>query len=290
MKTLRNISLTMFVGLVLASFIPNDNFITIEQALLEKKIELVIPPYETYPQDGILVTVKNISGKRLSLKMSMGSIFIPDSEEEQTLIRSEEEVFALTIGQEKTLQFEGYCTELHDKGCDKGTAFKMDKTKNTKLLNLLTYMDSLGIKNQNTIQHAIWCITDNSPVSYIGSPETPSPEETLRAYLCSITGQKDTWYMAAADIIETPEHEFVIVTKEVTGEITFTSTSEVHLYGVVKDSTGKVLHTSPSVINAPSDVEVSFDFALTVIGWAPGKYSVVYTNNGVVVINQEFEI
>lgn len=59
---------------------------------------------------------------------------------------------------------------------------------------------------------------------------------------------------------------------------------------MIKDSAGKILHTSPRVINAPSGVEVTFDFQLTVIGWAPGKYSVVYTNNGVEVIHQEFEI
>ena len=220
----------------------------------------------------------------------MGILFIPDAEEEQTLIKSEDEMFALSNGQKKVLQFHGYCTELHDNGCDEGTAFTMNQTNNSKLKTLLSYMDSLQIKDENIIQHAIWCITDSSPVSYIENDKNPATAKSLREYLCKQTGQQDTWYKTASDIVETPQHVFVIVPKKVTGEITFESTEEVHLYGVIKDSTGKILHTSPRVINAPSGVEVTFDFELTVIGWAPGKYSVVYTNNGVEVIHQEFEI
>lgn len=290
MKTLRSLCLVTVASCALFSFTSRDNSITVEQALLEKKIELVIAPYETYEGDGIQMTIKNISGKLLNLKMPMGSTFIPDADDEQTLIKSEEEIFALSGGQKKILQFHGYCTELNDHGCDKGTVFKMDKTKNTKLQGLLSYMDSLRIKDENTIQHAIWCITDSSSVAYLNNEANPEAGIALRKYICSLTGQQNTWYNTASDIVETPEHEFVIVPKQVTGEITFESTEEVHLYGVIKDSNGKILHTSPRVINAPSGVEVTFDFQLTVIGWAPGKYSVVYTNNGVEVIHQEFEI
>lgn len=290
MKTLRNISLLVLSCLVLVSFNSRDNSLTIEQAILEKKIEMVIAPYDTYEGDGIRMTVKNISGKFLNLKMPMGSTFFPDAEEEQILIRADEEIFALSNGQQKILQFHGYCTELNDRGCNEGTAFKMAKTTNTNLQNLLSYMDSLRIKDQSTIQHAIWCITDYSSVSYVGDGENPNTDKALRSKICSLTKRNDTWYRTASNIIETPEHEFIIVPKQVVGEITFNSTSEVHLFGVVKDSNGKILHTSPGVINAPSDVEVTFDFALTVIGWPAGKYSVVYTNNGVGVINQEFEI
>ncbi len=290
MKTLRNISVIALFGLVLISFTSRDNSITISQALLEKKIEMEIVPYRTYDANGIQVVVKNISGKSLTLKMPLGTTFSPDADEEQTLIRSEEEIFALNNNQSKTLDFIGYCTELHDRGCDEGTTFRMDQTKNTDLLNLLSFMDSLRIKDENTIQHAIWSITDQSPLGYVTLDTDTSAARKLREYICTKTGQANIWYNTASEIVETPEHEFVIVPKEVKGEITFESTEEVHLYGVIKDSTGKVLHTSPRVINAPAGVEVTFDFALTVIGWAPGKYSVVYTNNGKEVINQGFEI
>jgi len=153
----------------------------------------------------------------------MGILFIPDAEEEQTLIKSEDEMFALSNGQKKVLQFHGYCTELHDNGCDEGTAFTMNQTNNSKLKTLLSYMDSLQIKDENIIQHAIWCITDSSSVSYIEDDAHPNTAKALRGFLCKQTGQKETWYNTAADIVETPAHEFIIVPKEVKGEITFES-------------------------------------------------------------------
>jgi len=57
----------------------------------------------------------------------------------------------------------------------------------------------------------------------------------------------------------------------------------------VKDSTGNVIVTNPNKTTCPPG-KISFEFTLKIEGWKPGNYFVVYTNNGVEVINQPFSI
>jgi hypothetical protein len=97
------------------------------------------------------------------------------------------------------------------------------------------------------------------------------------------------WYETEAEIVETPQREFIILSKIVEGELSFYSKDAVNMQGVVKDSTGKVVWTNPNKIVGPRG-NVTFWYKLTVEGWDPGKYYVVYVDRGKEIINQEFEL
>jgi hypothetical protein len=287
MKTLLIKSTGVLCCAVLFSFAIADKSITVQQAQAEKKVEVVILPYRTYTGEGIRIEVKNISGKSLNLILPKGSIFIPDNSGEQTLVKSDDVQFALNAGETKPLQFKGYCTELHDGGSGQGATFQIGTTQNEKLKSLLSFMDSLGIRDKSTIQFAVWSITDDNPVSYISTADSAS--RTLRRYLCNITGQTAPWYNNTADIVETPQRVFEIISREISGEISFRATGRVEMQGTVQDSTGKVVFTNPNKLNAPGG-NITFWYRLRVEGWEKGKYYVVYTNNGAEIIRKEFEI
>lgn len=288
MNTPIKICLVFLISFVLTSFNSHDSNISFDQALNEKKIAIEILPFNTYTGDGIRMKVKNLSNHSLNLIMPMGTIFIPDADPEQTLIKSANEQLALEKNEERAIQFHGYCTEFHDRGPDKASTFIMSKSKNASLINLIAFMDSLKIQDQNTIQHAIWCITDHATVANVGNDDLAA-SKALRKYICSVTGQKDTWYETNMAITETPEHVIVLVPKEIKGEITFTTSEHVELQGMVKDSSGKVIVTNPNKMNCPPG-KISFEFKLKIEGWKAGNYSVVYTNNGKEVINQAFSL
>jgi hypothetical protein len=250
MKTLFNAGAIALCCLVLFAFGNADNSLTLQQAQSEKKVVVTILPYRQYTGSGIKIDVRNISGKTLNLKLPMGSIFLPSDEGAQTLVKAEDFAFTLKPGETKPVQFPGYCTELGDHGCATGEAFTMGSTKNDKLVKTLAFMDSLKIKDQSTIQHAVWCITDNSPVSQVYGSD--SATGWLRGYLCSVTGQTMPWYTMESEIVETPEREFVIVSKVIEGELEFTSREASVIKGVVKDSTGKVVYDNPHVSRMPA--------------------------------------
>lgn len=287
MKKLLIVSAIAMCCAVVSAFTFGKNSMTVQQAQAEKKVQVTILPYRTYVGEGIRIEVKNISGKPLDLLLPKGSVFIPDNSGEQTLIKSDDIQFALKAGETKPLQFKGYCTELHDHGSQEGSTFQIGTTQNEKLKNLLSYIDSLGITNQNTIQCAVWSVTDDNPVSYIST--TDSASRSLRGYLCKVTGQTAPWYNHTADIVESPQREFVLVSKEISGEIAFRANERVEMQGVVQDSTGKVVFANPSKLSAPPG-NITFWYRLRVEGWEKGKYYVVYTNNGTEMIRKEFEI
>lgn len=289
MKTLINFCVIAVLGIAFASFSFADNTITLNDAIAQKKVTATVLPYgENGYSEGLRVNVKNVSGKNLRLVMPKGTIFVPDNGEEQTLVTSGDEVFALNAGQQKQIIRPGFCTEYHDGGSDDESTFKLSVSKNEKLLNIIGLMDSLKITEKDAIQHSIWCVTDNNPIGYIGVSDT-TKERKLRERLCALTGQKMPWYETEAVIEQTPEREFVILSKTVEGELSFYSKDAVNMQGFVKDSTGKVVWENPNKIIGPKG-NVTFWYKLTVEGWEPGKYYVVYNDRGKEIINQEFEL
>lgn len=288
MKTLINFCVIAVLGIAFASFSFADSSITLDQAIAQGKVQATVLPYGTTGSTGIHVNVKNISGKTLKLIMPKGTIFVPDEGNEQTLVTSGDEAFALNAGQEKEIIRKGFCTELHDHGSRAESTFKLGVSKNEKLLNIIGFMDSLKITDRGTVQHAVWSVTDNSSIGYIDFGDT-TKERMLRERLVALTGQPMPWYETDAEIVETPEREFVILSKTVEGELSFYSKDAVDMQGFVKDSTGAVVWTNPNKIAGPRG-NVTFWYKVTVEGWEPGKYHVVYIDRGKEIINQEFEL
>lgn len=288
MKTLLYTGIAALAGLVLASFNSIDKSITLDQAVAEGKVQVNMLPYGETGRTGIRLNVKNISGKNLQLKMAKGTLFVPDNSDEQTLVTSGDELFALNAGQEKLVQRKGFCTERHDHGSGAESTFKLSFSQNEKLMNIIRYMDSLKVNDNSMIQHAVWCITDNHPVSYINGMDTAATR-LVQMRACALTGQQMPWYKTESEIVQTPAREIVVEAKEVAGELSFKSAEPIKMQGMVKDSAGNVVYTNPNVINGPKG-NITFWYRLRVEGWEAGKYYVVYTNNGQEVIRQEFEI
>jgi len=277
------------LGIVFFSFSFPDNTMTLDQAIAQNKVQATVLPFgDKGYSEGLRVNVKNISGKSLKLIMPKGTIFVPDNGEEQTLITSGDEVFALNSNQEKQILRPGFCTELSDHGSDDASTFKLAVSKNANLMNVIHFMDSLNVKDNDVIQHAVWSITDNSPVAYVDGEDT-AKARLIRQRICALTNQKMPWYNTESEIIQTPEREFVIEAKEVAGDIVINSDVPIVMQGQVKDSNGKILFTNPNQSRAPAG-ETTFEYVLHVEGWEKGTYYVVYTCNGKEVINQAFEI
>lgn len=288
MKTLFIFCLLIVTNLLVSSLSIATVTLTLDQAIAQGKVRATVLPYGDEGSDGLRVDVKNISGSLLRLNMPKGTLFIPDNSGEQTLVTSGDEIFALNNGQVKRIVSPGFCSELRDHGSDDTSTFVLGMSTNPALLNVIGYLDSLHVTDNDFIQYAIWSITDHNPVGYIESDDT-TQTRLVRERVCALTAQEMPWYETESKIIESPQHEFVIVPTEVSGEIVINSDVPITLQGMVKDSAGKILYTNPNQSHAP-DGETTFDYTLHVEGWAHGTYYVVYTCNGKEVINRPFEI
>lgn len=288
MKKIIPFALLSVFGISLFSFNYAKGPLAFEQALLEKKIQIEILPTGSFSGNSINMKIKNISGSNLNLVMPVGTTFVPDNTEEQTLISTQEEIFAVNKNATTELHLNAFCTEASDHCPSKTSTFKMAKSKNSSLIKLMAVIDSLKVKDEHAIQQSIWCITDSQNVANVYT-EDPKVSKALHSFLCGVTGQKDTWYRTRNDYSVNEQHEIVRIPKEIKGEISYTSTESTELQGFVKDASGKIIETNPHKTNLPPG-KIKFEFNLRIEGWAPGNYSVVYTNNGKEVINQPFSI
>jgi hypothetical protein len=285
MKKTATVLFTIF-ALALVSFYSPNSSIPFEKALSEKKIEIVILPTGGHSGECISIKVKNLTNKNLNLEMTAGTTFIPENEEEQTLIMTSEQMLVLDKSATKTVKVAAYCTEASDRCPSVTSKFQLAQTQNPKLKNLTHFLDSLKGLDENMIQQSIWCVTDSESVSNVYTDDLKT-SKALRGYLCAVTGQKDTWYNTRREVSVDRNNRIVSVAKEIKGDLEFTTTEPIDMQGVVVDSTGKEIYRNPNKIVGPSG-KIRFKFKLQVEGWAPGKYAVVYNNNGKEVIRQEF--
>ncbi len=276
----------LLFSLALTSFNSRTTNIAFEKALQEKKIEVVIVPTGGHSGKCITVQVKNLTKGPLNLELSPGTIFVPENEEEQTLITAQTQLLAINKNEVKNFSVLAYCSEASDKCPTKDSKFGLSKTQNVSLNQLAGFLDSLKGLDDHVIQQAIWCVTDSESVSNVYT-EDPKVSKTLRNYLCSLTGQKDTWYNTQRAISVDANNNIIRVAKEIKGDIVLESTVPVELQGAVMDSTGKVIFQNPNKTRCPAG-KIKFEFKLKVEGWAPGEYAVVYTNNGQEVLRQSF--
>lgn len=287
MKTLL-IPGALLAGLLLFSFSPGNQAITLEKALQEKKISVVIEPTGSYSGNSINLKLRNLSNTSLRISLPAGTTFVPDNTGEQTLITTQEEVFALGRNQESLFNLNAFCTEAHDACPSTNSTFKIARSSNKTLLGLLSFMDSLKLNQNSLIQQSIWCVTDSESVACISGPDR-NQSKAVRQYICKATGQKDTWYTLDNEISVGSDRQIIRTPQVITGEVEYTSTERTELQGVVKDANGNIIVTNPNKTVCPPG-HVKFDFRLRVEGWAAGNYSVVYTNNGKEVINKPFTI
>lgn len=281
------ICLLAVLGLSLFSFYSPNSSLTLEKALSEKKVEMVIVSKGGHSGNCIDIQLKNLTNKKLEIEMTPGTVFMPEDEGEQTLINTEEKIFALEKNQSKTFKVNAYCTEAHDRCPSTASKFKLAQTPNATLKKLTYFLDSLKTADHSMIQQSIWCLTDSESVANVYT-EDLKVTKAMRGYLCAVTGQKDPWYTTRRQTSVDANNRIVSVAKEIKGDLEFTTTEPLDMQGVVVDSTGKEIYRNPNKIVGPSG-KIRFKFKLQVEGWAPGKYAVVYHNNGKEVLRKEFE-
>ncbi|MBI3509272.1 MAG: hypothetical protein HY064_01310 [Bacteroidetes bacterium] len=288
MRISRNIFMLCTGSITFFSFTGSNAPVPFRQVLDEKKITMKIIPTGTFEGNSINLQVTNISGGLLNVELPRGTTFVPDDSNEQTLVMPDQQVFVLGKSETKMININAFCTEANDNCPSLQSTFTISNTQNSSLQKLVHYLDSAKVNDIGLIQSGIWCVTDSESVSDISGDEETAG--ALRKYVCSLTGQKETWYNTKEYITTNEENQIVRVPDEVKGTIEFHSDDDVELQGKIVDATGRVLFQNPNKTHCEAG-DITFDFELKVQGWKPGTYAVVYTSStGKEMLRQEFTI
>ncbi|MBN9295107.1 MAG: hypothetical protein J0G96_14105 [Flavobacteriia bacterium] len=265
MKTLTLIFL--FLSVLGTSTAP----VNISDALKQHKIKIKTS-FNQLGKDGIALVLTNPGTQTISIKIPAGTIFHPESDEEQTLMNVEEMLISLAPQQTKKINTGGYCTMLK-KHCPKSeNAFKIEETNNEKLLSFIDFLKTNTVSPDN-YQAAIWALTDNEEISSI-LPLTEA-DKKLREHIAKLTNRKNPWYSSEQQVQAEQGRPIQRNRVDIQGELFVKLQENTEFTVSVENAAHEVKLEMPGTHLIEKNVENSFSFKVSVKEWEIGKYSVV---------------
>lgn len=244
--------------------------LTLEEAIAQKKVACKFTSNGNYSGESVAISLTNLTGTPLQVRITPGTVFKPSEDEDQDLIVVQEQAIALNAKATSQQVLDGYCMESHDGVPTENNSMKLTRTSNPKLLELAAYLNNKGY-DDGTIQDAVWAVTDASPVSTI--PNSSEEEKNLRSFTSELTDQPNPWYTTGQERVVTPERRIESNPVSVNGMISFQSDGKVKIHEVVQRVGGEVMDTSEP-IEFPQKGKWNYEFTLTVKGWEKGDYVV----------------
>ena len=276
------------IAILISSYSYQSMPVELIQAIQDKKISVVVASTGGYSGKCIELEIKNLTNVPISLTIAAGTIFIPQDEGEQTILVPQKNVLALQAAETRSATVGAYCTELTDRCPQKNSTFTISKNANQILTDLIQFITPLKNLDEGLIQQSIWCITNGENPSNVTGANVVHAK-ALRDFLFKRTGQVDTWYSTKRIPEITADHSIVNTALEVIGKIDIKAVKPMELIGVVKNEAGEVVWKYPYRTCLPAG-DIVFDFNLKVRGWKSGNYFIIYTCEGVEMVNQKFTI
>lgn len=189
---MNRICIVYFFLIPFLSSFANNNIISIplEKAVKDGLVTCKIKGYKNSDESYrmISIVVNNLKTKNLNLILESGRIFKCSDTTQQDVIVMQQELFALKASGSHEIPLFSMCIEMHNSSPDEGIDFAMGDMGNEKLMQMVRLVE----KNKwfNTAgQTAVWCITDNCPLTSITNADT-AITNSLRRLASKLTGQK----------------------------------------------------------------------------------------------------
>lgn len=133
--------------------------ISFKDALAQKKVKITISVNEksTHYHSPFSIFIQNVSNKKQALKLENGSLLIPDNEEFQNFIITEQQILVLEPNRSKELQLKAMCIERSDKAPISGENYQISSKANNQLCKLSSFVEA-NKKFEPDAQFLMWNI------------------------------------------------------------------------------------------------------------------------------------
>ncbi|HRO76692.1 MAG TPA: hypothetical protein PLP27_11155 [Crocinitomicaceae bacterium] len=267
-------ALILFTLFLLAS--SGVSTLDLTDAVTQKKVTIK-SSFSQLGNDGITLQISNTSAETINLKIASGTLFYPESDDEQVLMNVDEQMIALAPKQSKTVVVDGYCTMLSKNCPSKTNNFKVAKNTQTNLNSFVNFLKTNKVSKEN-YQSAIWAITDNEDIAAI-DPKTEA-DKALRKHIATMTNRKDPWYNRAQNIVATPGVQIERRSANIDGMLEINPATTMEIAVTVEDDKGNIKMQMPKTIRLDKGIQNSFSFNVKVGNWEVGKYHVMLRKVG----------
>ncbi|HAQ70868.1 hypothetical protein N9A49_00620 [Salibacteraceae bacterium] len=258
----------------------------IEHLLISGKLNLDISSLGSHRENCIRVIATNLSNEALFTRIEPGRILVSNDINVQDIIVTQEMIIALAPKDEVTKQAFGFCCQNQNSGPSEGTNFKLGKMSSYGLLDIAKYLNKHRELNGDVQQHAIWVMSDCSPISSISQYDEESQE--LVRMISDNLGVKAPWYITEHRL--SADQLFSKKVDRIRGKMDFKVSEYDKIKVIVMDQNNRVIKIilSPTVYG-PGNYQLPLD--LFVNFWESGDYNVVFQGEkGDVIGSYDFTI
>jgi hypothetical protein len=202
-----------------------------------------------------------------------GSVFRAEDPTVQDQLIPDEITLNVMGRSSETYPIKGYCCERQNSAPDESTTFKFEKMDRPDLLKLCELTNRKNF-DDNTLQYAVWAVSDNYDVSTIYS-ETDPRVKTLRTAICELTNQPDTWYNKKENLVVEEDRTIRSDAESLASDLKIHMAQGQRAFSYkVFNEAGDSTSARKSTLTVPAEGDYTFKFTLKVMGWAKGTYTV----------------
>lgn len=202
MKSFKSINLIVLALSITEIPVYAGNLFSVEEAAKKGLIKLFIKGKGGFTGDVIEMKIKNLTNKRLDLKIEAGRILDSKKKNEQDILVTREQEFFVNANQLKTLNVFGMCCQAHNSSPQNNSDYALGKMADSSLIKLACFIDKNKQYSNYNAQQAVWTISDTNSLASISGGEKDIVT-ALRNFVSKITGRAippyDITYLQESD-------------------------------------------------------------------------------------------
>jgi len=188
MKSFKSIHLIVLALTITEIPVFATNLFSIEDAAKKGLIRLSIKAKGGHIGDVIEMKIKNLTNKKIDLKLEAGRILDSKKNNEQDILVTQTQDFFVNANQLKTVNVFGMCCQAHNSSPQNNSDYAVGKLADSNLVKLAYYIDENKQYSNYSAQQAVWTISDNNSIASIWGGEK-EVIIALRKFVSQITGR-----------------------------------------------------------------------------------------------------
>lgn len=234
----------------------------------------------------IEVAITSLHKKEIQLSIDAGMKFLPDDTSAQSMIVTQEKMFALAPKAIRKIKLFAMCIEQSDRGPAADEMFALGPMADGNLLEVVNF---LNLKKYQTsaAQHAVWCITDSASLGGIFDETNPALAKELRMLVAKLTEKIPPWYQVEYKIQPGVQETFEPL--RIHADFKYTLNDDgIVTFAIFNEQGDTVKTILANHVEKAGTHMMKIKFESSKI--PKGKYFVRVTNKGILVEEKVFEL
>ncbi len=188
MKSFQSIHLIVFTLCTAELPVLANNCLSVQEAEKKGLIKLSFKGKGGHTGNVIEMKIKNLTNHLLDLNIEAGRILDSRKQDEQDLLVTMPQTFAVNGNQEKSVSVFGMCCQAHNASPELNSEYGVGKMADSVLIKLARFINENKKHTSFAAQEAVWTISDNySLASIYGSDE--KEESLFKKFVSTLTGR-----------------------------------------------------------------------------------------------------